>query len=127
MGSIEWSGIIGAFITVTPSILTLIVSTVINSKVKKQNDLREEMESCQLQLKESINSLHDEFVSRTNTMELNNLKRFLINEFTELENGAVKNEEQKGIIHESYDTYTKLGGNGYIHSFYERLINEKKL
>lgn len=94
--------IIVALIGIVPSVLTLIVTTIINKKVKRQNDLREEMNK-------SLNDLRKDFRIKTNTMELRSIKRFLVNEFTEIENGIEKNEEQKAIIHESFKIYENLG------------------
>lgn len=101
--------------TIVP-LATLIVSVITNRKTQRNNDLREDMNKYQSEIKKELNSI-----------KLNACKRFLVTQFKEIESGVDKTDVEKAIINEAFDEYTKLGGNSYIHTEYTKLVNTNLL
>lgn len=94
-----------AIITIIPTLATLIISTITNKRVKKQDDIKEEIKQIQL----------------------DNCKNYLVQAIAKVESGQDLSPVEKERYWENYDTYVKLGGNSYIHSETERLKKEGKL
>lgn len=94
-----------AIITIIPTLATLIISTITNKRVKKQDDIKEEIKQIQL----------------------DNCKNYLVQAIAKVESGQDLSPVEKERYFENYDTYVKLGGNSYIHSETERLKKEGKL
>ena len=94
-----------AIITIIPTLATLIISTITNKRVKKQDDLKEEI----------------------NQLQLDNCKNYLVQAIAKVESGQDLSPVEKERYFENYDTYVKLGGNSYIHSETERLKEGGKL
>ena len=94
-----------AIITIIPTLATLIISTITNKRVKKQDDLKEEIKQIQL----------------------DNCKNYLVQAIAKVESSQNLSPVEKERYFENYDTYIKLGGNSYIHSETERLKKGGKL
>ena len=94
-----------AIITIIPTLATLIISTITNKRVKKQDDLKEEIKQIQL----------------------DNCKNYLVQAIAKVESGQDLSSVEKERYFENYDTYVKLGGNSYIHSETERLKERGRL
>ena len=94
-----------AIITIIPTLATLIISTITNKRVKKQDDIKEEIKQIQL----------------------DNCKNYLVQAIAKVESGQDLSPVEKERYFENYDTYVKLGGNSYIHTETERLKKEGKL
>lgn len=112
-------GIIVALIGSVTSLITLIVSSINNHKLKKQEKLKEEIHK-------EIQTSRDE--SKAEIKELKNiingnrrktLKNILVNEFTELIKGKEKSKEQLQDIAEMFEEYKSLGGNSYIDDLHD--------
>lgn len=101
-------GIIIALIGSITSITTLVVTSITNYKVRKQQNLREEISAEIKDLKTTING------NRRKT-----LKNILVNEFTQLINGEEKSKEQLQDIAEMFEEYKTLGGNSYIDDLHD--------
>ena len=101
--------------TIVP-LATLIVSVITNKRTQKNNDLREDMNKCQAEIKKELNSI-----------KLNECKRFLVTQFKDIESGVNKTDVEIAIINEAFDEYTSLGGNSYIHTEYTKLVNANLL
>lgn len=108
-------GIIIAIITIIPSVTTLIVSSVTNHKVKKQNDFREEIKS---ELK-NLDSKIDENRKKV-------LRNILVNDYSELIKGKKKTKEQIQDIEDNFAEYKQLGGDSYIDDLHE-IWKEKEI
>ena len=82
--------------------------------VKKEvNDLRKESKADDIRLNEKLD-----------TINMDVCKRFLIVEMTKIQDGAyVPNEEQKRMLHETKKTYNDKGGDSYVDSMFDRLLN----
>lgn len=89
------------------------------SKTMLKSALKEEFEP----IKSDINCLKNDL--KQTRLESN--KNFLVKCFDDLENGKYLSETTIERIHESFEDYEKIGGNGYIHSRYEKLKGEGKL
>ena len=94
-----------AIITIIPTLATLIISTITNKRVKKQDDIKEEIKQIQL----------------------DNCKNYLVQAIAKVESGQELSPVERERYWENYDTYVKLGGNSYIHSETERLKKGGKL
>lgn len=57
---------------------------------------------------------------------LDRLRSDIVSLMCSAENGTLS-EEQKILAHEEYDEYTKLGGNSYVHSKWDKLEKEGKI
>jgi hypothetical protein len=108
-------GIIIAIITIIPSITTLIVSSVTNHKVKKQNDFREEIKS---ELKKLDAKIDD------NRKKV--LRNILVNDYSELIKGKKKTKEQIQDVEDNFAEYKQLGGDSYIDDLHE-IWKEKEI
>lgn len=101
-------GIVIALIGSITSIVTLVVTSITNYKVRKQQNLRQEITAEIKDLKNTINN------NRRKT-----LKNILVNEFTQLINGEDKSKEQLQDIAEMFEEYKVLGGNSYIDDLHD--------
>lgn len=83
--------------------------------VKKEvNDLRKESKADDIRLNEKLD-----------TIDMDVCKRFLIVEMTKIQDGAyVPNEEQKRMLHETKKTYNDKGGDSYVDSMFDRLLDK---
>ena len=84
--------IIVAFISIIPSVATLIVNCYQNKKIGKIDKVRLESD-----------------------------KTYLTDFLSEVEGGQLKTEIQKKRAYEIYKEYTKLHGNSYVHNKWEEL------
>lgn len=95
-------------VAITTGIFTLIVSLVnlhTNRKNVKKEDLIREIQKVQL----------------------DNCKNYLVQSIAKLESGGRLSQTELQRYWENYDTYTRLGGNSYIHASTERLQKEGRL
>jgi hypothetical protein len=83
--------------------------------VKKEvNDLRKESKADDVRLNEKLD-----------TINMDVCKRFLIVEMTKIQDGAyVPNEEQKRMLHETKKTYNDKGGDSYVDSMFDKLLDK---
>lgn len=71
---------------------------------------------------------HTLFNEKLYTINMNVYKRFLIVEMTKIQDGTyVPNEEQKRMLHETKKTYNDKGGDSYVDSMFDRLLNNSLL
>jgi hypothetical protein len=108
-------GIIIAIITIIPSITTLIVSSVTNHKVKKQNDFREE-------IKKELKKLDTKIDENRKKV----LRNILVNDYSELIKGKKKTKEQIQDISDNFEEYKNLGGDSYVDDLHE-IWKEKEI
>ena len=87
--------IIVAFISIIPSVATLIVNCYQNKKIGKIDKVRLESD-----------------------------KTYLTDFLSEVEGGQLKTEIQKKRAYEIYKEYTKLHGNSYVHNKWEELVKK---
>lgn len=112
-------GIMIALIGSITSLITLIVSSINNHKLKKQEKLKEEIhkeiQSSRDESKAEIKDLKEII----NGNRRKTLKNILVNEFTELIKGKEKSKEQLQDIAEMFEEYKSLGGNSYIDDLHD--------
>lgn len=112
-------GVIIALIGSITSIITLIVTSVTNYKVRKQENLKEEIyKEIQTSRDESKAEIKD-LKNIINGNRRKTLKNILVNEFTELIKGKEKSKEQLQDIAEMFEEYKALGGNTYVDDLHE--------
>lgn len=112
-------GIIVALIGSVTSLITLIVSSINNHKLKKQEKLKEEIhKEIQASRDESKAEIKD-LKNIINGNRRKTLKNILVNEFTELIKGKEKSKEQLQDIAEMFEEYKSLGGNSYIDDLHD--------
>lgn len=71
----------------------------------------------------SIKDLQDDIKKNSLSQD----KNFLIKCFDDIERGVELSDITKERIHETMAEYESFGGNGYVHSRYEKLIKDGKL
>lgn len=83
--------------------------------VKKEvNDLRKESKADDIRLNEKLD-----------TINMDVCKRFLIVEMTKIQDGTyIPNEEQKRMLHETKKTYNDKGGDSYVDSMFDKLLDK---
>lgn len=83
--------------------------------VKKEiNDLRKESKADDVRLNKKLDIIN-----------MDVCKRFLIVEMTKIQDGAyVPNEEQKRMLHETKKTYNDKGGDSYVDSMFDKLLDK---
>ena len=83
--------------------------------VKKEvNDLRKESKADDVRLNKKLDIIN-----------MDVCKRFLIVEMTKIQDGAyIPNEEQKRMLHETKKTYNDKGGDSYVDSMFDKLLDK---
>jgi len=64
--------------------------------------------------------------NKIDNLELSSTKTDLVNFMSQVENGQVSTEQIENA-YQLFDRYEKLGGNGFIHSKWEKLKKEGKI
>jgi len=77
-------------------------------------------------LNNKIDKLEKTTSNRMNDLELNSTKTDLVNFMSQVENGQVSSEQIQNAYN-LFDRYEVLGGNGFIHSKWEKLKKEGKI
>lgn len=97
-------GVIIELIASLTSLITLIISSVTNHKVKKQEKMNEEIQKLN---------------QKIDNNRLKTLRNILVNEYTELIQGAERTKEQLQNITENFEEYKQLGGDTYIDDLHD--------
>lgn len=77
-------------------------------------------------LTKSINKTLQPINKKIDNLELSSTKTDLVNFMSQVENGQVSPEQVQNAYN-LFDRYEKLGGNGFIHSKWEKLKKEGKI
>ena len=113
---------IGQIATILAFLVGLITSVKYLAKEYKtslKGTLKEELEPIENKL--------DEMRETEKQMKINSYKNFLVLTMNDLENGIPLTNTTIQRMYETYDEYTKLGGNSYIHKKFEDLRKQGKL
>lgn len=107
-------GLIGIIIQVKSHNKLNTQEELLNTVQNKVDDLREESKKDDKNLNEKLDN-----------MELEHCKRFLIVEMTKIKDGTyIPNEEQKRMLHETKQIYNDKGGDSYVDSMFDHLIEQ---
>lgn len=119
--------IIVAIITVIPVILTLIVSTKTNNRVKKQDELREELKKDYTSLIDGVREDIKELSIKNDENRRKELRHELVNDYTYLINtdDHVSKEKLQDIA-DNFEEYKALGGNHYVQDLHD-IWKEKQI
>lgn len=112
-------GIVIALIGSITSLITLVVTSITNYKVRKQQNLRQEIQKGQMNLKDEMEKGFKNLTGKIDGNRKKTLKNILVNEFTELIKGKEKSKEQLQDIAEMFEEYKSLGGNSYIDDLHD--------
>lgn len=115
-------GIVIALITSLTSVVTLIITSVTNHKVKKQNDLREDMNKCQKDIEKQLKKLDSKIDDNRKKL----LRNILVNDYTDLINDKEKSKEQLQDIADNFEEYKNLGGDSYVDDLHD-IWKEKEI
>lgn len=108
--------IIIAIITILPTMATLVVTTIVNSKVKKQN-----------QFQQNIDKRFDRLEAKINDNRKKALRNILVNDYTDLIKGKKKSKEQLQNISDMYEEYhEELKGDTYVEDLHD-IWKEKEI
>ena len=77
-------------------------------------------------LTKSISKTLQPINKKIDNLELSSTKTDLVNFMSQVENGQVSNEQIQNA-YQLFDRYEQLGGNGFIHSKWEKLKKEGKI
>jgi ABC-type bacteriocin/lantibiotic exporter with double-glycine peptidase domain len=115
--------IIVAIITVIPAILTLIVTTKTNKRVKKQDELKKDYTSQLDEIREDIKELS----IKNDENRRKELRHELVNDYTYLINtdDHVSKEKLQDIA-DNFEEYKALGGNHYVQDLHD-IWKEKQI
>ena len=102
--------IIVAIITVVGTIANTLISKKTNKKIENINDINNKLDFMRKESKEDM---------LKHTIDAD--KTYLINFFSDLENGVPKTEVQIKRTYEIYERYVKNGGNSYVHDKWEEV------
>lgn len=108
------------------SILPTIISIIINFKMKKQNNIMQEITKSMLNLKDELVKSDKEIVDNLKEAELMTDKRWLLDFLNRVKQGDEMSEEQIRMAHETKKRYNSQGGDSYIDDFWDRMKSEKK-
>lgn len=119
--------IIVAIITVIPVILTLIVSTKTNNRIKKQDELREELKKDYTSLIDGVREDIKELSIKNDENRRKELRHELVNDYTYLINtdDHVSKEKLQDIA-DNFEEYKALGGNHYVQDLHD-IWKEKQI
>lgn len=108
--------IIIAIITILPTMATLVVTTIVNKKVKKQNDFQK-----------NIDRRFDKLEAKINDNRKKALRNILVNDYTDLIKGKKKSKEQLQNISDMYEEYhEELKGDTYVEDLHD-IWKEKEI
>jgi predicted nucleic acid-binding Zn-ribbon protein len=107
---------IGAFST--------IVVAIIQSRTNKKAKASEEFLA---NINEQIEETNKKVVEKIEKVALNSDKRFLINFMSKVENGVKVSEEETKCAFETKEEYNALGGDSYIDTKWDVLLEQKLL
>lgn len=97
-------GVIIELIASLTSLITLIISSVTNHKVKKQEKITEQIQKLD---------------KKIDNNRMKTLRNILVNEYTELTEGKRKSKEQLQDIAEMFEEYKSLGGDTYVDDLHD--------
>lgn len=119
--------IIVAIITVIPAIITLIVTTKTNNRVKKQDELREELKKDYTSLIDGVREDIKELSIKNDENRRKELRHELVNDYTYLINtdDHVSKEKLQDIA-DNFEEYKALGGNHYVQDLHD-IWKEKQI
>lgn len=92
-----------------------------SNKTKKQSEILEEVHKEITQMKQYSDKKDKEMNEKIDSIALASCKASLISLMSKIENGYIATDEEKRILHETYEYYTNHNGNSYVHSMYDRL------
>lgn len=115
--------IIVAIITVIPAIITLIVTTSTNKRVKKQDELKKDYTSQLDEIREDIKELS----IKNDENRRKELRHELVNDYTYLINtDDLVSKEKLQDIADNFEEYKALGGNHYVQDLHD-IWKEKQI
>lgn len=123
-----WGTIISACATVLVAVIGLIgiiIQAKSHDKLKTQeevlNTVQNKIDSLRQESKDDDKKLNE----RLDNMELESCKRFLIVEMTKITDGTyIPNEEQKRMLHDTKKIYNDRGGDSYVDSMFDHLVDK---
>lgn len=74
-----------------------------------------------------INDKLDSLSKRVDETELEDWKTILVNFIGDVKRGVELSETERERLHETYQKYTDMGGNSYVHTEIEKLKKQGKI
>lgn len=114
--------------TVLVSLIGLVgiwLQTRSHTKAVKQEELLAKVNTKIDSIKEESKKDDAKLNEKLDDIEMQNCKRFLIVELMKIKDGAyAPNEEQKRMLHETKTRYNDRGGDSYIDSMFDELVEK---
>lgn len=109
--------IIVAIIGVIGIICQSLISNNTNKKIKSNEEREREINS-------KLSAMEDRLVKKIEDTKLNSNKRFLVDFMCRCEKGEQFSDEEIQYAFEAKEEYNRLGGNSYVDTKWEKLIEK---
>ena len=127
MGEAIVAIISGVFMVIVAiiSLIGVIIQAKSHTKLQTQEDLLSKVNKELKNMQQKSDERDEELNKRIDEIILESYKRFLVTEMTKLIDGVYKpNEAEKNIIHETKKLYNDLGGDSYVDTMFDRLVEQ---
>lgn len=120
--------LVGIIVANVFTLIGIIVQTRSSNKVKKQNELLEEVDTKINKLQQDSDFKDKKINKRIDELATKAAKSELVATMSKIENGYIPTIEEKRILIETYDFYTNtLHGNSYVHEMFEKLKSQNMI
>ena len=119
---------LGMIIVAIISLIGIIIQTKSHNKLQKQSDIVKTMDAKLDKFR--AESKKDDFNlnKKLDENKMNDLKRFLIIEMTNIDQGIYQaTDNQRRMLEEAKDEYNRAGGDSYVDDMYDKLKDKNLL
>jgi hypothetical protein len=115
----------GTILVAIIGLIGIIIQTKSNEKLKKQDDVMENINSKIDLLRKESKADDKRLNEKLDKRSMNSLKRFLVTEMTKIKQGAyIATDNQRLLLAEAKDEYNQRGGNSYVNEMYDDLVKK---
>lgn len=116
---------VGTVLVALIGLVGIWLQTKSHTKAIKQEELLANVNSKIDSIKEESKKDDAKLNEKLDDIEMQNCKRFLITELMKVKDGTyIPNEEQKRMLHETKTRYNDRGGDSYIDSMFDELVEK---
>lgn len=116
---------VGTVLVALIGLVGIWLQTKSHTKAIKQEELLANVNSKIDSIKEESKKDDAKLNEKLDDIEMQNCKRFLITELMKIKDGTyIPNEEQKRMLHETKTRYNDRGGDSYIDSMFDELVEK---
>lgn len=116
---------VGTVLVALIGLVGIWLQTRSHTKAVKQEELLAKVNTKIDSIKEESKKDDEKLNEKLDDIEMQNCKRFLITELMKVKDGTyIPNEEQKRMLHETKTRYNDRGGDSYIDSMFDELVEK---